>query len=359
MPAAAETDQQDSTAVYKPTQQAGHARVLKRLLPLYVAAFMQGFVLWYAIEKLFMTRIGFDEASLGLMVAVYSAAQLLVETPSGILADRWSRKGVLIIGSIALTLSSLVGGLSHNVPIYLAAAVLWGIFFAMYSGTYDSVVYDTVKEETGNAKGFSYYLGRLRMFDSVALVISSLAGGVLATLLDIRAPYFATLIPCLLSIAALAAFREPQLHHAKPAEPLRGQILATFRSLARNRFVLLIVITNMLLMFTMQMYFEFDQLWLIALLAPVSLYGVVNAMMLSGGAVGGFLAGRLNLRLKRYFVPLLALLVAASVTLSVTHDLIVAVIAVAIVGFTLMTANIVYTGLLHDELSSDIRAGAA
>src|ERR1700733_15307254 len=101
-----------------------HSRLFRRLFPFYAAVLLQGCVLWYAVEKLFMRSIGFDDAGIGIMVAFYSAIMLLVETPSGILADRWSRKGVLIIGSFLLAGSSLGGGVSHGVAMYLVAAAL-------------------------------------------------------------------------------------------------------------------------------------------------------------------------------------------------------------------------------------------
>jgi MFS family permease len=74
----------------------------KRLTPLYAAAFFHGFVLWYAIEKLFMHTIGFNDTGIGVMVAAYCAVILLAETPTGILADRWSRKGILVLASVML-----------------------------------------------------------------------------------------------------------------------------------------------------------------------------------------------------------------------------------------------------------------
>jgi hypothetical protein len=55
---------------------AGGARRLpatglrRRLMPLYVAVFLQNLALWVPIEKLFMTSIGFDAAGVGLMAAV-------------------------------------------------------------------------------------------------------------------------------------------------------------------------------------------------------------------------------------------------------------------------------------------------
>jgi len=152
-----------------------HRRVHRQLFPLYVSTFLQGFVLWYNIEKLFMRSIGFDAATTGLAVAIFSAATLLCETPSGILADRWSRKGVLILASIAMAVSSILGGLSYSAPVYLVAAAMNGLFLAFCSGTSDSIAYESFAQERsdGNSEPF---LGRLRMVEGAALVSSAQIG---------------------------------------------------------------------------------------------------------------------------------------------------------------------------------------
>ena len=71
----------------------------RRLLPLYVAVFLQGFLLWVPVEKLFMTEIGFDAAARRRDGRRVRRVVPIVEMPSGILADRWSRRGVLVIAS--------------------------------------------------------------------------------------------------------------------------------------------------------------------------------------------------------------------------------------------------------------------
>ena len=109
-----------------------------RLLPLQLAVLLQGFMLWTPVEKLFMTEIGFDAAAVGVMAAAYAALVPIVEIPSGILADRWSRRGVLIVASLALALSALIGGLSTGVLSYIGSALVLGVYFAMYSGTMDA-----------------------------------------------------------------------------------------------------------------------------------------------------------------------------------------------------------------------------
>lgn len=188
------------------------SRVQRRLFPLQLAVMLQGFLLWVPIEKLFMTEIGFTAVTVGVMAAAYAAVVPLVEFPSGILADRWSRRGVMVIGALSLAVSSLVGGLSDNVITYIAAAMILGIYFAMNSGTIDAVVYDTVLEETGTNDSYERSVGRVRLLESLMFVVSALIGGLVAEWTSTRLTYFATIPATLLAIIAFLVFREPQLH---------------------------------------------------------------------------------------------------------------------------------------------------
>ena len=62
--------------------------------------------------------------------------------------------------------------------------MILGVYFALNSGTVDSVVYDTVLEETGSSGLYEKWIGRVRMVESLALAGSALAGGVLAGLVS-------------------------------------------------------------------------------------------------------------------------------------------------------------------------------
>src|SRR4029450_7253903 len=112
---------------------AASPTLARRLLPLHIGVALQGLILWVPIEKLFMTDIGFDAASVGAMAAAYAAVVPLLEVPSGILADRWSRSWIMILGCLALVISSLIGGLSQNVIRYLIERMVPGVSFALSS----------------------------------------------------------------------------------------------------------------------------------------------------------------------------------------------------------------------------------
>lgn len=74
-----------------------------------------------------MLSIGFNTATIGVMLAALSIVMLVVETPSGILADRWSRKGVMVLGCLALLASALIGAFSFNEPVYILSTMFWGV----------------------------------------------------------------------------------------------------------------------------------------------------------------------------------------------------------------------------------------
>lgn len=101
------------------TRPADLPAVARRLRPLAIGLGLQNMLFWVPVEKIFMTEIGFDAAAIGIVAAVYAAVVPLLEVPFGVLADRWSRTGVLVLATFALAASSLVGGLSNDPAMYV------------------------------------------------------------------------------------------------------------------------------------------------------------------------------------------------------------------------------------------------
>ena len=331
----------------------------RRLLPLYTATFLQGVWLWVPVEKLFMNQIGFDAATVGLMAAVYAAVPPLAEVPSGILADRWSRRGVLVVASVAAMVSVLVGGLSTNVSMYFVAALFLGLYFAMRSGTVEAVVYDTVLELNGDSEQYETKVGRVRMIESAALVSSALAGGLLAELTSARLMYFLTIPFTAASIVALLRFREPRLHEADDQTDLRDHLRVTYQTLTRRGQLRAVIALAVLTSLVMTTIFEFGPLWLLALGAAAGFYGPHWAGLMSTFGLGGMLAGRLRFDQWTTVAPVSVVVVFASLVLTTSRSIIVVTLAQIVLVLLMMAASIHITRLMHDAVPSAIRAGVA
>jgi len=335
------------------------ARIARRLAPLYVAAFFHAFVLWYTIEKLFMHTIGFDDAGIGLMVAAYSAVMLLCETPSGILADRWSRKGTLMIASIFLAIASLVCGISDGPLLYVIGSLVWAIFFSLYSGTYDSIIYDTVKEESGSGELYEKFFGRFRIIDSIGLVSSALIGGLLASWLGLHAVYFLTIPLAIGSLVALWLFEEPKLHKAGQHENVVAHVRETFRLVLGQPAILSLVALIIMIILTLVMVYEFNQLWLIAFATPPAWFGVGVSAVMAAGGVAGYFVGKVKHRRKAAKVWLHSVLLLSGLALTCVPYVALASIALFLFAASGVSLNILAMRDLHDALPSRVRAGAA
>ena len=336
-----------------------HRRLRRRLRPLYLAAVLQGVILWVPVEKLFLSQIGFDAGSIGMMAASYAAVVPFLEIPSGILADRWSRRGVLMIAGGALMASELVGGLSTNVATYLAAALLLGVFFAMQSGTVDSIIYDTVLEELGTGDGFEATIGRLRTRESVSLVVSALAGATLAAMTSPRVTYFATIPFGLASLWVLRSFKEPRLHQADDRATLRGQIALTYRTILGRGGLLPIIATMVLTSVLLQALLEFGPLWMVAMASPAILYGPQWAGLTSAFGLGATLAGRVRFNKTRTVATIVALMLASSLSLTTNRSAAVVIVAQVTLAALVVAVSTFLTRRLHDGVTSTIRAGVA
>jgi MFS family permease len=331
----------------------------RRLLPLQIAVGLSGIVLWVPVEKLFMTQIGFTPRSVAIMAAAYAAVVPLLEVPSGILADRWSRSRIMVCAGIALFASSLLGGLSSNVPTYIGAAMILGVYFALSSGTVDSIVYDVVLEETGSSEQYEAWIGRTRMVESGAFVASALAGGVLAGWSSARFTYFVTLPFVAIAVAAFLRFDEPRLHRAAEPVALRRHVALMYGTIVSQPALRLVVPLAALVGLLSQAVFEFGPLWLVALAAPTALFGPYWAALVSTLGVGGYLTAKLNLE-RPVIVALLALAApAAAFSLTQTRSLAVVVAAQAVLALLLAIMSIRAGKLLHDGVPSQVRAGVS
>lgn len=331
--------------------------VNRRLIPLFISSFFGGLVFWYAIEKVFMQSIGFDTFTITLSVVLLSLTGLLLEVPSGILADRWSRKRVMAAGYLSLAIGSLLLGLATNVTAYMISSIFFGIYFALHSGTVDSIIYDVLIEERESRNGFEKYLGRNNFISVIGLVIGSLLGSVIAERYDLQLAYFLTVPSGLLAMTASLVVIEPTLHKKQPETELLLHTKHTFKLIFQRGYIAWIVTAIVATSVLYSFMLEVDQLWPLALDMPIALYGPLNALLLIGYGVGGIIAYRL-IRLKfilrlSYIMGLLSILALSAKNMPV----------IAVSQFLVLILFVSYStiliGKLHDELPSGLRSGAS
>jgi MFS family permease len=316
-------------------------------------------MLWYAVEKLFMQNIGFNTAQIALTGIIISITMVALQVPTGILADRWSRKGTLMLGSGALAINALVGLLSHSVfPYLLYASILWGIFAAIRSGTFDAVVYDVLQEETGNGDGFEHYFGRLQAYSATAFVAAALLSGVVGKYLSVRATFWVSMPFIALSFLAILRFKEPTIHKAHAAIPLIKHTKQTLISVIQSKYVGWIVLATILFGVSSRILYNLSPVWYLAFGLPVFWYGPAYALINVSPGIAGHVAKFFAERDKK--VVILAVFIALiSFVLAARTSVIAIVVAQTIILTGCEILLILLSRKLHDVLPSHVRTGSS
>lgn len=133
-------------------------RVFRGLQHIYMFLFALRFQ--EAFWVIYLRSRGFSFAAIGMMETVYHVAGFFAEIPTGIIADRISRKHSLLFGRAAAIAASLLVLYSRNLPLLIVAFAVWSLGGAFHSGAYEALVYDGLLEKSEGST-FTRVWGRL------------------------------------------------------------------------------------------------------------------------------------------------------------------------------------------------------
>lgn len=111
----------------------------------YFIVFFHNLIFAYVIERLFSLSRGIDLQELALLEVVYCACVILLEVPSGYIADIWSRKKLMVIGAFLTCLEFAICIYAHSLWLFILATVVTGIGKAFTSGADNAILYDSLK----------------------------------------------------------------------------------------------------------------------------------------------------------------------------------------------------------------------
>lgn len=267
------------------------------ILKLYFANFFIGLVFWYGVEKLFMQSIGIDATGIGFVIAAVLGFNFLFDIPSGIIADRWSRKGTLILSLVAMILCCLILGNANGLIPYVIG---YGIFYGMYvvgtSGTSAAIVYDTLHEH-GQSNLYSKIMGRTHAFYLAGIAAANIVSGFMAHAFDFRATYFTTILSCLIAIAIILTIKEPAFHKKEQKERILSQLGSVTKTITKLRMIQ--VLTVILGALTVVQVFknDFGQLYILRYISEPQLLGLLWAAGALTWAAGNLIAHHFRTRL--------------------------------------------------------------
>ncbi|MGB3023562.1 MAG: MFS transporter [Candidatus Saccharimonadales bacterium] len=256
---------------------------------LYLSNFLTGLVFWYGIEQLFMLSIGLGTIGIGINIAFLAAFSLVFDIPSGMIADRWSRKYLLVVSAVALAIASVFYGSATSLATFLVGTVFYGIYMVTVNGTYQAITYDTL-HELGKEKLYSKISGRAYGLFLVGAGVGNIASGFIASHWSYRVTFFVTVISCLLNIIVMLSLHEPRYHKDENKIKFLFQVGSATKRIVTQR--LLAVLVSMAVMLTVISVFFLDmgQVYMSSYISGVEAIGILWAVYAFALALGSFIA---------------------------------------------------------------------
>jgi MFS family permease len=183
------------------------------LARLYAFKFFDSFILIFPLYAVMFVDAGLSPVQISVALIAWSATAFCLQIPSGVLADRWSRRHILAAAQLARAAGFAVWLVWPHFWGFLIGLVLWGIKSAFTSGAFEALLYDELKAK-GRADDYTRTYGRARAVQAFAVVLAALGAAALARL-GYSLELYASLGAC--AVATLAALSLPPADPARPA----------------------------------------------------------------------------------------------------------------------------------------------
>ncbi|PRX49149.1 MFS transporter [Prauserella shujinwangii] len=171
---------------------------------------------------------GLSGAEISALFAVWSAVGIAAEVPSGALADRFSRRGALVLGGVLQALGYVLWTAFPGFAAFAAGFALWGLGGAFVSGASESLVYDGLA-----AAGARAHFARVHGWMEAAGQLAQVPVAVAATVLFATGGYelvgWVSVGMCLAAAAVAARLPEPPRSGEEGHAAVAGY-LATLRT---------------------------------------------------------------------------------------------------------------------------------
>lgn len=155
---------------------------------------------------LFLLENGLSYLNIGLLYSIRQITINLMEIPSGIIADAFSRKRALLFALSAYLISFIIFYFSHRFFFLAMAMVLYGLGEAFRSGTHKAIILQYLKDNNLLSLKTRYY-GSTRSWSQMGSALVALLAALFFYLgADYRLLFLITVIPYLIDLLIISSY---------------------------------------------------------------------------------------------------------------------------------------------------------
>lgn len=200
--------------------------IRKQLSKLYSSSILGNLSLTGAWVAILAAR-GYSLVEIGIAETVFHITSLIFEIPSGVMADVFGRKKMLIVSTVMRMIGNIVMIFSNNLFMVYLSIAFHALSYNFSSGSGDALAYDSLKR-CSMENGFEKYESNQLIIYRLCSGISTLCAG-FALAIGHRTAYSTDLITGLIQIIILSSLHEIYADTQNKNDSIRKRLINCFR----------------------------------------------------------------------------------------------------------------------------------
>lgn len=335
--------------------------MVKNVNKLYIIIFFHNLIPAYVIERLFWEQRGMTVLMVILCEIIYAVSIIIFEIPTGVFADKFGRKTLLVFGAVLSMFEFVILLFAHNFWMFALVVFLAGISSACTSGAWNALLYDSLLQFK-KQESFEKIVGRMNSLDFIASLLAALFGSVLAKYFVFEFNYIVSAASMFLALILTIFLKEPpRMSYQGTKEKNQGSFMVYVResiSFYKTNPKVVYIITHAMCIAACITYLdEFWQLYLDEIGSPVLFFGLFSACISLARIPGNLLAAYLITYFKAQSIILFILgITSAGFFITAIFPGIIGIITIILIFLASGVIDPVATGYLHHHGKSEIRA---
>lgn len=191
-----------------------------------------------SIMTLYMQGKGQSLSSISMLVGIYSIGVFVFEYLTGIVADRFNRKSVLVLSTVFLVFGEVALIIGSNFTLLMIGFLLISVSVAAKSGADIALIYDYMKERQ-KEESFGKLMSIMGSSCMVLSAVSAFIGPLLLSK-NIELPLIATIVSALCSLFFLLQLEDSRKF--KPKRSFKGVFRNSFNELCKSSSTLAVLL---------------------------------------------------------------------------------------------------------------------
>jgi len=181
--------------------------VVRLVRRLYAYAFLEDLILLYPVYALLFAENGLSAAEISSLFIIWSCVTFVLEVPSGLWADLFSRRRLLALAPLLTGAGFALWTWLPSYPAFAAGFVLWGAGSSLCSGTLQALVYEELARSDA-AGSYARYMGRSQALGTTAMMAATALAGPVLGAGGYQAVGLASVVVCLAGALVGRSFPE-------------------------------------------------------------------------------------------------------------------------------------------------------